>query len=49
MSRQCPRDPTILQLLSADLAGESAIRFVEDVLRRNLDAFAKMFAGKQDV
>lgn len=49
MARQDPSDTTILQLLRADLAGESPIRFIENVLSRNFDALAEVFAGEEEV
>ena len=49
MSRQSPPNPTINQLLRADLARERPIRFIEHVLRRDLDALAEMFAREEEV
>lgn len=49
MPRQCPCDATILQLLRTDLAGEGAVRFIEDVLRRDFDTFAEVFPGDKKV
>ncbi len=49
MPDERPRDPTILQLLDADLAGKSAVRLVEDVLRRDFDALAQVLAAEEQV
>lgn len=42
-----PCDAALLQLLSGDLAGESAIGLVEDVLGSDFDALAEVLACKE--
>ena len=49
MSEQRPGDIRVLQLVDADLARESAIRLVEDVLCGDFDALAEMLAGQEEV
>lgn len=39
VSRDRPADPTINQLISADLSRERAVRLVEHVLRGHFNAF----------
>lgn len=49
MADESPVDLGILQLLDADLAGESAIRLIEDVLGSNAELFVGELAGEGEV
>jgi hypothetical protein len=44
-----PRDAAVLELVRADLAREGARRLVEDVLRRDFEALAKVLAREEEV
>lgn len=44
-----PRNTAIFQLANGDLAGESAIGLIEDVLCGDFDALAKVLAGEEQV
>lgn len=49
MPRQCPSNATILQLLRTNLAGEGTIGLVKNILCRDFDALAEVFAGKEEI
>lgn len=49
MADDGPGDAGILQLRDADLAREGAVRLVEDVLRRDLDAGAELRPARKQV
>jgi hypothetical protein len=49
VAEQRPGNVGVLELGDGDLAGESAVGLVEDVLRGNLDALAGMLAGEEEV
>jgi hypothetical protein len=44
-----PRDAAVLELVGRDLAREGAARLVEDVLRRDFEALAEVFAREEEV
>ena len=49
MAQHGPRDVAVLELGDGDFAREGAVGSVEDVLRRDFDAFAEVLAGEQEV
>jgi hypothetical protein len=44
-----PCDAAVLELVGRDLASEGAAGLVKDVLRSDLEAFTKVFAGQKKV
>jgi hypothetical protein len=44
-----PRDVAVLELRDGDLAGEGAVRLVEDVLGGDFEAGAEMLAREEEV
>ncbi len=46
MSHQRPRDIALLELRDGDFPREGSIGFIEDVLGRDLDSLAEMFADE---
>ena len=49
MPHKSPSDPTIFQMVHANLASEGAIRLIKHVLRRDGDLVVQMLAGQQKV
>lgn len=49
MADERPGNLAIPQLRNTDLAREGAIRLIEDVLGRDLDALAEMLAAEKEV
>lgn len=49
MTNERPGYAGLLQLFHTDLAGESAVGLVEDVLGGNFNALAEVFAGEKEV
>ena len=49
MPQHGPRDTAIFELGDADFAREGSVGFVEDVLGRDFDPGAQVFAGEEEV
>lgn len=49
MSQHRPRDIAIFQLANADLASESTVGFIKDVLGRDFDTLLQVLAGEEEV
>jgi hypothetical protein len=49
VSQDRPCDAAVLELVDRDLACEGAVGLVEDVLRRDFEAFAEVLAGEEEV
>jgi hypothetical protein len=49
MTSECPRYAGLLQLIHTDLSGEGAVGLVEDILSRDFDTLAEVFAGEKEI
>jgi hypothetical protein len=49
VSKDCPGDTTVLELIDADFAGEGTVGLIKDVLRCYFEAFAEMFTGEKEI
>jgi hypothetical protein len=49
VTEEGPGDIAVFELVDGDLAGESSVGLVEDVLGCNLDAWSEMLTGKEEV
>ena len=49
MPQHRPRDIAVFELTHADFPREGAVRFVEDVLRRDFDSRPQVFACEEEV
>jgi hypothetical protein len=49
VAEQRPCDTAIFELRDGDLAGEGAVRLVEDVLRGHFDGWGKVFTCEEEV
>jgi len=49
VAQQGPSDVGVFELLDGDLAGESAVGLVEDVLRGDFEARTQVLAGEEEV
>jgi len=49
VTKQCPLDRAVLQLRHTDLAGESSVGLVKNILCADFNLFTEVFTGEEEI